>query len=1370
MRRDQALAEFLLSAFDRAEFQHLLGRLSEGQTLHNELPGGTTSMAAYFYEAAGLLVRHGIVEAELFDVLRAARPARAAEIDRLAGLYREGASEQVERTAAPSSSRSGDPAVRRELRDFLSATFDKAGLNEFVAELSAGEELRSWLPVEGSPAERASALISLLVRHGRVDEAFFSGLMRAAPQRAPEVSELRRRWAGSSVPAPTVAPDPELLSFVVQKQWQPDTDQRFPVVWLRPDNWDDFGYKTTFAASLFLKPDRHVDLGFVRVVAAGQKSPSLPERFTELAPDHCSVGHKSFYRRLWDVPELAPRVLEALRDAAWLPDVERQFATDNGFKSSLLRNRPRGLEPIRAFFEQTRRPTPPGGVTPAWVLLPTLQQGKPKYEAGLAWWPVWPPDRELRVGDPVGLWDERFAIIGDPLPVVGRLASALVDLWDPEAALQVDEAARASLTGRFAVQIAFVTEGGDRTSLIARLRELLGGTLTLLENFGVLLRLDSGELAELLSAAVAGKIAGDTPRGGATSESTDVEPPRTAPAAEPLPEPVAAQPPHGADLPPPAASDDPPPSPAPSSQPTLRLILTPDQRILHLDGREVWADPTPVDWANARFGVQGSETLQTVQAALPGRLDRAEVELLGDQLAALAFGAPVPDEVVHAFAQSVPYRLVFDLQGATRAFPWEYLRIGGRLVLESRASLIRHVPAQRPARPLALDGPPKRLLFTSAQPTNRGELAFDEASHLSRILRGFGNRPALTLPAATLGALKRELNPRTALPPDGFHFLGHGAKNALLLKPEVGVDDGRLDADHLANLLNQDSLQFAFLGACHSGAAPADGEGGFLGVGEAIARIAGLPTVAMQVAVLQDDSTDFGAGFYEELERHGWNLELAVLAARQFAWANRSAAGIPVLYADVDAATAAPVALPAELPAPVLRFPLLVGHAEIRAKLAELPAEVARDAMVVLNDLPPRLPMFSSPIDVARDVLQRAGKDQAASDVAARVAHIPLPRGDVAPLVRDDPPLAFSWADAARIIRGVQESLAIPTNVILAVLGELKAGRHVILTGPVGTGKTTLARLIIEHMNFQAYQVTAAADWTTFDVIGGFAPHAVRDGQSSRLAFGWRRGALLDAMLPNWDQGEDGTWRRLPLRSTWLLIDEFNRADMDRALGALFTALETRELRIPVVSDDPMAAASMVIPIPRDFRIVATLNVVDRHYLFRMSDALKRRFAFVEVPPADDWTAEWDRLGPATVDPESRALLIDLRRFVYLLRRMEPVGSALLKAGRRFVEETVGAQLPAEPRLTQAIVGSLLPQLESLEPARLKVLVAWARGDADALTDGLLALTPRGDDPPLPEIVGDRALPEPQRLLPSGPPLRALEATLMGILREREFP
>lgn len=59
------------------------------------------------------------------------------------------------------------------------------------------------------------------------------------------------------------------------------------------------------------------------------------------------------------------------------------------------------------------------------------------------------------------------------------------------------------------------------------------------------------------------------------------------------------------------------------------------------------------------------------------------------------------------------------------------------------------------------------------------------------------------------------------------------------------------------------------------------------------------------------------------------------------------------------------------------------------------------------------------------------------------------------------------------------------------------------------------------------------------------------------------------------------------------MIDEFNRANIDKAFGQLFTALEYGALDIPTI--DPKRSSEKLL-IPEDYRIIGTLNTFDKHF------------------------------------------------------------------------------------------------------------------------------------------------------------------------------
>jgi MoxR-like ATPase len=158
--------------------------------------------------------------------------------------------------------------------------------------------------------------------------------------------------------------------------------------------------------------------------------------------------------------------------------------------------------------------------------------------------------------------------------------------------------------------------------------------------------------------------------------------------------------------------------------------------------------------------------------------------------------------------------------------------------------------------------------------------------------------------------------------------------------------------------------------------------------------------------------------------------------------------------------------------------------------------------------------------------------------------------------------------------------------------------------GPPGTGKTELALCLARAAQTEGYCAglftsTASADWTTYETIGGYALE-----KSGSLAF--RSGVFLRA-LEQWQ---------------WLLIDELNRADIDKAFGELMTVLSGKGADTPYLGagDRPIGirpepTRSHVMP--KTFRVIATMNLWDKTSLFRLSYAVQRRFAIIHVAQPD---------------------------------------------------------------------------------------------------------------------------------------------------------
>jgi MoxR-like ATPase len=316
------------------------------------------------------------------------------------------------------------------------------------------------------------------------------------------------------------------------------------------------------------------------------------------------------------------------------------------------------------------------------------------------------------------------------------------------------------------------------------------------------------------------------------------------------------------------------------------------------------------------------------------------------------------------------------------------------------------------------------------------------------------------------------------------------------------------------------------------------------------------------------------------------------------------------------------------------------------------------------------------------------------------------------------------------------DQLSINKKTLDQILVNLESGRNIILYGAPGCGKTKVATLLLELLcggmtlkdgeerpNFSI--VTANAEWDNYDIVGGVAPKV--DEYTKEISYEFRDGCVTQAV-----KSCLRSLKRLG-RPHHLIIDEFNRANIDEAFGKLFTIFEYRDTQ-PLLTSEENRGDPLYVP--RQFRIIGTMNVQDKNTLFDIGHALMRRFAFIEVglPDKED---EFNRM-PHFVNLRAKEIGITLKgeeteksmfkgdpqgltevEYRKLMKLLEedpiPEEGIEMSVGVRTYRKIGVAQVidcviwclkasgdySKKEAMEDAIVANLLPQLENLEKAQL---------------------------------------------------------------------
>ena len=336
---------------------------------------------------------------------------------------------------------------------------------------------------------------------------------------------------------------------------------------------------------------------------------------------------------------------------------------------------------------------------------------------------------------------------------------------------------------------------------------------------------------------------------------------------------------------------------------------------------------------------------------------------------------------------------------------------------------------------------------------------------------------------------------------------------------------------------------------------------------------------------------------------------------------------------------------------------------------------------------------------------------------ALQVRNLPVPGGAPGPApaveaeVEDDEVEESGEILEAEALEGLEvesvrmalpEGFEIAEEVLAEAVTALRAGKHLLLSGPPGTGKSTLAEALCRAVVKDQLRVaTATADWTTFDTIGGYMP-----SENGTLHF--EPGIVL---------------RCLRAGGQWLVVDEINRADIDKAFGPLFSVLagtgEDRphqDIELPFQQDKKSVhiqwsasskdATGEYVVTPH-WRLIGTLNTNDKASLFQLSFAFLRRFALVEVPlPARDSYQAWFMTRLDDVDEPLRSEIATAAINLALVEERE-LGPAILGDMARFInkallESSTGQSMfDGQTAFLAAVRLLAVAQYEGARPARI---------------------------------------------------------------------
>ena len=126
-----------------------------------------------------------------------------------------------------------------------------------------------------------------------------------------------------------------------KKNWMDNlqSNLKYPCIILVKDNWNDYGYKTTYEFYYLVNEEKWSLKGSIKILQKGTLQTTIPNYFETLTEEFCTLGQSfEYYRQLKKLDSnVYTQILKALNDIVFNSKLSINFESEEGFTVSLLR-------------------------------------------------------------------------------------------------------------------------------------------------------------------------------------------------------------------------------------------------------------------------------------------------------------------------------------------------------------------------------------------------------------------------------------------------------------------------------------------------------------------------------------------------------------------------------------------------------------------------------------------------------------------------------------------------------------------------------------------------------------------------------------------------------------------------------------------------------------------------------------------------------------------------------------------------------------------------------------------------------------------------------------------------------------------------